>query len=218
MKCLQSSLDIKAPIIICDDHIAIRAGVMKILEEQGITAVSECNTVAVLLDLVRQYPNSIVITDLAIDETPLPTLIAQLRNQSANCQIVVYSMREAPSTIGLCYEEGVAAFVPKSAEPEEIVKAIEAANRGERYFPAAVASELANFHVDRRAPSNVLSPREMAVFIGYAKEETVEILATKLGISERTVNNLLSLIAKKLDVPRSAFHHVARRYGLLDVL
>lgn len=204
-------------VIVCDDHFAIRAGVIKILEQQAIHVIGECSTVASLVELVQQYPDAVIIMDLGMGEIPLRELVATLHEQSPACKVVVYSMREAPSTIGLCYEAGALAFVPKRADPEELIKAITHAHQGERYFPASVASELANLHVDGNAPANVLSSREMEIFIAYAKREGVDALAARLGISDRSVHNTLSRIAKKLDVPRSTFTDIARRYGLIDI-
>lgn len=205
-----------APVIICDDHIAIRAGVARILEERGIEVAGECFSVASLLDFVGKFPDAIVITDLAVDDVPFPILVGRIREKSAQCQVIVYSMREAPATIGLCYESGAIAFIPKRSEPDEIIKAVENARRGERYFPVSVASNLANFHIDGNAPSNALTTRELDIFIRFAKEESVEQIAEELEVSEKTVQNSLSTISKKLDVPRTNFYQVARRYGLLD--
>ena len=203
--------------IVSDDHIAMRTGVIKILEEEGIHIAGECGTVAALTALVRHHPDAVVITDLGMDDMPLRELMAALREQAPDCKLVIYSMREAPSTIGLCYEAGALAFVPKRADPDELVKAVRHAAARERYFPASVASELASLHVDGKSPSNLLSAREMEIFIGYAKRESIDALAARLEISDRSIHNTLSRIAKKLDVPRSTFSEFARRYGLIDV-
>lgn len=213
---MQNNIAKKATVIVCDDHIAIRAGIAKILESYGIAVVGECFAVSTLLELVSHHPNAIVITDLAVDKVPFPALVEKLHKQTSKCRIVVYSMRESPATIGLCYEAGASAFVPKRSEPEELIKAVESARLGERYFPPSVASNLANFHIDRNAPSHSLSAREMEIFLSFSKNETIEALAERLGISDKTVQNILTQISKKLDVPRTSFHQVAVRYGLLD--
>lgn len=203
-------------VIVCDDHIAIRTGVTQILEKQGITVAGQCHTVPALMELISQFPAAVIMTDLAVDALPFPELVKKARQQSPDCKIVVYSMREGPGTIGLCYEAGAAAFVPKRSEPEEIINAVLAADRGERYFPPDVASHLASLHVDGNAPKNILNARELEIFTGYASGETAEVLAAKLNVSEKTINNALSQISKKLDAPRATFYQIARRYGLVD--
>ncbi|WP_081768816.1 response regulator transcription factor [Herbaspirillum sp. RV1423] len=205
-------------VIICDDHAAIRAGVTRILEERNKRVVGGCGAVPDLLALVKQYPGAVVVMDLGIDQLPFPELMTMLRAASPGCRIVVYSMREAPGTIALCYDAGAIAFVPKSADPEEIVKAVDCARHDERYLPPSVAAALANFHIeDRRSPLATLSAQEKEIFIGYAKGETVDALARRLSVSEKRIQNLLSQIAKKIDAPRSTFFQVARRHGVIDV-
>jgi DNA-binding NarL/FixJ family response regulator len=129
---------------------------MTILEEQGIAVVGHCDNVASLESLVEENPDAVIITDLAIDEVPFQDLVKRLRGKSTNCKIVVYSMREAPGTIGLCYDAGVQAFVPKRSATSELVQAVEHANRGERYLPPSVATALAQFHIDAKVPINLL--------------------------------------------------------------
>jgi DNA-binding NarL/FixJ family response regulator len=205
-------------IIICDDHAAIRAGVSHILEQRNKHIVGACGAVAELLALVRKHPDAIVVIDLGIDQLPFPELMTKLRKAAPPCRVVVYSMREAPGTIELCYDAGAIAFVPKSDDPEEIVRAVDRAEQSERYLPPSVASSLANFHLeDRRSPLGMLSAQEREVFVGYARGEVVDALAGRLGVSDKRIQNLLSLISKKLDAPRSAFYQIARRCGVVDV-
>jgi DNA-binding NarL/FixJ family response regulator len=204
-------------VIICDDHAAIRAGVSHILEQRDKHIVGACGAVPELLALVKKYPEAIVVVDLGIDQLPFAELMTKLRKAAPPCRVVVYSMREAPGTIELCYDAGAIAFVPKSDDPEQIVKALECAELGERYLPPSVASSLANFHIeDRGSPLGMLSAQEKEVFVGYARGESVEALAGRLGVSGKRVQNLLSLISQKLDVPRTAFFQVARRCGAMD--
>ncbi len=158
-------------VIVCDDHAAIRAGVTHILEQQDKRIVGGCGAIPDLLALIKQHPDAIVVTDLGIDRLPFPDLMTLLRKASSRCRIVVYSMREAPGTIELCYDAGAIAFVPKSADPEEIVKAVESAGQGERYLPSSVASTLANFHIEgRRSPLGMLSEQEKEVLSVMRKD------------------------------------------------
>jgi len=204
-------------IIICDDHAAIRAGVRHILEQRNKDIVGACGTVPELLALVRRHPDAIVVIDLGIDQLPFPELMTKLRKAAPPCRIVVYSMREAPGTIELCYDAGAIAFVPKSDDPEEIIRAVERAEQSERYLPPSVASSLANFHIeDRRSPLGMLSAQEKEVFVGYARGESVDALAGRLGVSDKRIQNLLSQVVKKIDAPRSAFFQVARRFGVVE--
>ena len=203
-------------VIICDDHFAIREGLIKILEAAQIPVVGGCSSVSDLLELANQHPTSIVVTDLAVDGMQFPELAKKLREQSNQLKIVVYSARELPVTMGMCYEVGAVAFVPKTAQPAEIIQALRFAARGERYFPATVASMVYALNHDRRHIMSSLSSREMQAFLSYSKNPSVEELASNMGVSEKTVQNVLAEISKKLDAPRSTFNHLAQKFGFLD--
>ncbi len=212
----QPAAAVAPQVIICDDHIAIRGGVIQILEGQQIAAVG-CDTVAALVRLVRQHRAAVVITDLAVDGVPFPLLMEKLGGRSMNCRVVVYSMREAPATVGLCYGAGALAFVPKRAEPEEIIKAVQMAAKGERYYPPAVAAELASFHViDKHSPSKLLTERELRIFMAYARGDSAGELAEQCDASKKTIQNSLGIISQKLGVPRTQFHLLASQHGLLE--
>jgi DNA-binding NarL/FixJ family response regulator len=205
-----------APIIICDDHIAVRQGLVTILETAGIRVVGTCSSILELLTLASGHPNAIVITDLAVDGWNFPELAKDLWKISRQIKVVVYSARESAVTMGLCYDVGAVAFVPKTASPDEIIKAIEFARAGERYFPAEVASTVYALTHDRNNIESILTSRELNIFVSYSRGHTIDSIAKAMDVSEKTVQNVLSEISKKLDCPRSSFSEFARQKGYLD--
>lgn len=206
----------KPVVIVCDDHIAIRAGIARILEDRGVAVAGECYTIGALLNLVQKFPSAVVLTDLAVQELPFPDLMRQIRATSLDAKVVVYSMRESAATIHLCYESGATAFVPKRSEPDEIIRAIESAHQGVKYLPPDVAANLAKLTIDPTAPQNILNQREREIFVSFVRGESLEDMAARLEVTERTLNNTLSQISKKLDAPRTAFFQIAKRYGLIE--
>jgi DNA-binding NarL/FixJ family response regulator len=212
----KSTITTRPPVIVCDDHIAIRIGLEGILKEHGFVIAGSCHLVDELLALVKRFPSAVVITDLAVEGLPIQELIGKIHENSSKCQVLVYSMRESSTTISMCYKAGAIAFVPKSADPDDIAKAVEHAMKGQRYFPPAVAAELANLNIDKDSPSNILTKKELPIFIEYCKCGDTNMVAEMLDMQERTVQNILSGIAKKLDTPRRQLHLVARKYGLIE--
>lgn len=201
-------------VIICDDHIAIRSGLRGILEEANFHVVATCETVPTLIEALKAHPHAVVITDLGVGGLAFPDMMEAMRTQVDHCRVIAYSMRETASTIGLCYESGALAFVPKSADIDEIIRALESAARDQRYIPPSVATELATLHVDQRNPRLLLSDREMALLLSYAENDNIDALAEKHGLSTKTVQNTLSMISKKLGTARTSFHKLVQEYGL----
>jgi hypothetical protein len=79
-----------------------------------------------------------------------------------------------------------------------------------------VSVALANLLVDQNLPTNVLSGRELEIFIAYAKKENLDDLATRLEITDRYIQNVISKIAKKLGLHRSDFREFAKKNGLIE--
>lgn len=203
-------------VVVCDDHIAIRAGLRQIFETEQVRVVGECQSLDELLVLARQHPEAVLVTDLGIDGVPFSALVKEVRLCLDDMPIVVYSMRETPATIDLCYKSGAVAFVPKRADVAELIKAVRSASVGKLYFPSDVATELAALHVDRRHPKLLLLPRELEIFEAYAKNPAVAEIAASLGVTPKRVQNTLSQIAQKLDLPRSQFRSAAIRHGIVE--
>ncbi|MES2887765.1 MAG: response regulator transcription factor [Pseudomonadota bacterium] len=201
-------------VILCDDHVAIRAGLRAMLERDGMQVVGECSTAVDLMNLAQAHPLAVVITDLGVDDLQFPELMAALRSHAPGSRVVVYSMRETPAIADLCYQAGATAFVPKSAEFGEVTTAVRMASQGQSYVPAMVVSELITVRSAQRNPRTLLSAKDLELFTHYAEGHTVPQLAQALGLSEKTVQNRLTHISKTLAVARSAFHVLAREYGL----
>src|ERR1035437_5104346 len=92
----------KIKIIICDDHIAIRTGLRGMLEAAQFKVVADCDSVPGLVSAVSKFPDAIVITDLNIGGMAFQDMVSEIHQQSKECPIVAYSMRETPTTIGMC--------------------------------------------------------------------------------------------------------------------
>ncbi len=214
----RSTSDQPCAIIICDDHIAIRTGVAAILADHKFSIVGTCESLAQLIKLLRQHKSAVVVTDLAIDGVPFPTLAEILRTNTPDCKIIVYSMRESPATVALCYSSGALAFVPKRSDPQEIVNAVTSAIVSERYIPISIAPNLANYHyANQSSRINLLTKREMEFFLAYAKGDAVADIASQVGLSDGSVQNKLTSVSKKLEIPRQKFREYTEILGLLDI-
>ena len=211
--------DIQLPsVIICDDHQAIRAGLGELLREFGVDICASVGTVSELLAAVGDHPDALVISDLGVESTAFRDLMAEITDISPGCRVIIYSMRDTPSSIRVCYDLGAYAFVPKSSDVDEIVKALRWAASGMKYFPDDVAAELEELEDDSSNPRNVLTGREFAVFMTFVHVGSAEAVAERQDITLKTTQNLLGIISKKLGVPRSQFHRVASENGLLDIM
>jgi DNA-binding NarL/FixJ family response regulator len=104
--------------------------------------------------------------------------------------------------------------VLKGAHPDEIVLGVEAVARGEAVFGTALAARMADWF-DRPDPFQELTPRQRDVLELLARGLKNQAIADRLGVTLKTVRNLVSEILTKLQVPdRAAAGQRARQAGL----
>jgi DNA-binding NarL/FixJ family response regulator len=84
-------------VIVCDDHIAIRAGLKQILEGQHIVVVGECQSLDELRSVVKGHPWAVLVTDLGVDNASFATLQSVVRQESEiRQQRLAFATRPVP--------------------------------------------------------------------------------------------------------------------------
>ncbi|MBN1314412.1 MAG: response regulator transcription factor, partial [Anaerolineales bacterium] len=120
-------------------------------------------------------------------------------------------------------QAGANGYVLKSAEPEEIVRAVRAVHDGQSAVDPAVASKLMAYLSGQQPPSSTptaepLSNRELQVLALTAKGLTNRAIGHQLGISDRTVQGHLANIFEKFGVSsRTEAVVAAVKLGWLEV-
>jgi DNA-binding NarL/FixJ family response regulator len=206
------------PVIICDDHPVVRECLAGLLAGSQISVVASCSTVDELLQLAAQYPTAIIVTDLGVSDWTSPDLIKALVGISNQLKIVVFSGRWSPLMMEQCYKLGAVSYLPKTAMPDEIVKALQYAAKGKAYFNTDVASTLLELNTERQSIEAALTKKEMSFFLSYVRGESPEQIAETSGVTTKSVQNALSGISGKLGRHRSELVDLARETGYLDSL
>jgi DNA-binding NarL/FixJ family response regulator len=119
---------------------------------------------------------------------------------------------------------GARGYVLKEAEPEELRRAVDAAQRGEVMLCPIIASKLLeHFRTERKPavqqlPYEQLTQRELQVLQSAADGLINKEIAERLFITEKTVKNHISNIFSKLNVnDRTQAILYALRRGLVSV-
>src|SRR5690606_27330848 len=127
-------------------------------------------------------------------------------------RVVVLTTYDTDADILPAIEAGATGYLLKDAPREDLVRAVEAAARGEAVLSPAVAARLLH---RVRTPDEPLSRRELEVLELVANGATNREAAARLFISEATVKTHLLHIYEKLGVnDRAAAVAAAYRRGL----
>lgn len=113
---------------------------------------------------------------------------------------------------------GAVAYVAKSADADDLVKAIRAVAAGKHFLSAIMAQRIALQSMSGEDnPTQKLTTREFEVFRLIAEGMVVDEIADLLSISQKTVANYQTLLKQKLDVNSPVeLVRIAIRQGIIE--
>jgi DNA-binding NarL/FixJ family response regulator len=176
--------------------------------------VGEASDGAEAIRLVESLRPDVVLMDLRMPGLGGVAAIKALAEQGAEARVLVLTTYDSDSDVTPALEAGATGYLLKDAPQEQLVRAIQAAARGESVLAPSVATRLVS---QLRAPAqDALSDRELEVLGLIAQGETNRGAAARLFISEATVKTHLLHIYEKLGVnDRAAAVAAAYERGLL---
>jgi DNA-binding NarL/FixJ family response regulator len=206
--------------VICDTHPMWIDAVEQVLRRIGIRVVGKTTSTDEALSLVEQHRPDLLITELEGDTGDRSglTLIDRARAAVPDVRAIVLSMRHEAQVIDSALAAGAAAYVVKTAHPEDLASAVRQAFSHSVYLAGRPA--VAPVPVPEPAPvddSPGLTRRELEILRLVAEGHSNAQLARMLWVTEQTVKFHLSNIYRKLDVAnRTEASRWAQVHGLLD--
>jgi len=208
----------KTHILLVDDHIVVRAGIARVLEDAGEFEVAEVDTGEAACEYVRSRRPHVMIIDLSMPGMGGLEAVKRVRARHKDLPILVLSMHRDEFRVRGAMKAGATGFVSKAAAADELVDALRTLRRGENYLSGDVARSLATQSLTEDAERvSSLSKREFEVFRRLANGESVAEIAGKLNLSSKTVANHRLSVLKKLGVKNAVeLAHLAMRHGLTE--
>lgn len=201
-------------VLIADDHPVFLGGLEALLSATpGLEVVGRAASGDEVLSNALSHRPDVVVLDLNM---PGPGGIATIRELAArsSARVLVLTMYDDDSLVFDAVRAGALGYVLKGAHPDEIVLGVEAVARGEAVFGTALAARMADWFA-RPDPFQELTPRQREVLELLARGLKNQAIAARLGVTLKTVRNLVSEILTKLQVPdRTAAGQRARQAGL----
>ena len=207
-------------VLLVDDHAILRAGLRRVLEaEDDIEVVGEAESgERAIFEALAEKPDVIVLDMVMPGASGLdvaPKLLAPL----PTTKVLFLSMQDDPRYVRAAFDAGASGYVLKEAADTEVVAAVRAVARGERYVHPALGARLVASEVEERsrAESDPLSDREREVLELLALGHTNQEIAKTLYLSVRTVETHRAHIMRKLDLSsRADLVRYALEHGLIE--
>ena len=205
-------------LLIADDHPVVRDGLRGIFEasdEVEVVGVAANGQEAV--DRAAVLAPDVVLMDLRMPEMDGVTAIKRLAERGVTARVLVLTTFDTDSDVVPAIEAGATGYLLKDAPPEDLLRGVRAASRGEAVLSPSVATRLLS---QVRAPAlEPLSQRELDVLGLIAQGASNRDAASRLFISEATVKTHVLHIFAKLGVnDRAAAVATGFERGLLPRL
>ena len=184
--------------MIADDHTLVRDGIRQFLEQEpDLHVVGEAGTGDEALALCERLQPDLALLDVRLPGLSGIRVVAELRERCPGTRSLILSAFDDEEYVAAALEAGAAGYLVKTIPATELVATVRRAQAGEVVLPPALAARIAGRyrHRDQR-----LSPREADVLRLLAEALPNKLIARRLGISERTVENHLRRVFDKLGV------------------
>ena len=192
-------------VVIVDDHELLRTGTRQILSEaDGMEVVAEAADAASALDAVEQTRPDIVLVDIRLPDRNGIELARLIIEQNPSTRVVILSAYDDEDYVRAAMDAGVAGYLLKTMPGDELVRAVRATALGMTVLDSAVTT---NLRREQTSPTTGtkdafadLTWRERQVVDLVAEGLANKAIATRLGISGRTVEGHLNHVFVKLGV------------------
>lgn len=205
-------------LLVCDDHIVVRAGLLALLgSTPDIEVVGEAGTGEEAIALAAKLTPDVVLMDLQLGEgmdgVEATRRITTPDTSAPPPHVLVLTTYDTDADITRAIEAGATGYLLKAERPEELFAAIHAAAQGRTTLSPPVASRVM---ARMRKPLPTLTDRELDILAQLSHGLGNRDIARALFISEATVKTHLGRIYDKLGVDtRAGAVAVAKEQRLL---
>lgn len=197
-------------LVVVDDHALFRAGLISLLGEMPeFQVVGEAGDGQAALEVIRRVRPDVLLLDVNMPLMGGVDVVRAIRclPQSDQCRILMLTISKSEEDLLGAISAGADGYLLKSAEPDELRKAILLVTQGMSVLSPQVTRQVLRAAVSgeaNRSSDSGLSSREMEVLECLAHGRTTSQIAGELFISENTVKTHVRHILEKLEASNRA--------------
>jgi two-component system, NarL family, response regulator LiaR len=211
-------------VLLVDDHAVVRKGLRALLDrEPGIDVAGEAENGEQAVRIASRLGPDVILMDLEMPGMGGIEATRQITEQHPDTRVVILTSHAAEEDVFPALKAGAQGYLLKHSAPEEVLRAIHQARRGETVLHPAIArmvlQELNRPAQPRQqATTDPLSERELEVLRLLARGMSNQEIADTLVVGEATVRSHVSSILRKLQLAsRTQAALYALREGLASL-
>lgn len=205
-------------VLLADDHAMVRLGFRLLLEGAGATVVGEAADGHTAVQLYAHTQPDVLVMDVSMPGMGGLAALSRLLASDAKARVLMVSAHDDDIVPARALKLGAKGYLCKRAAPEEFLRAVGEVAHDRRYLDPALAPSVALAQLCGASnPIDVLTDKELAVFLQLASGRSVNAVAHDFCVSPSTVGTHLYHIKQKLNVHNAAeLTLVAVRNGLVQ--
>ena len=195
----------KHTVLIADDHVIVREGVVGLLEEHNFNVVAAVGDGHELLAAARRFRTDLIVTDLSMPGLSGLDVMERLKAERIDSKVIVLTMHHDAELATRAMRAGASAYLLKHSAGEELLTAIRQAIEGRTYLTPTLTREV----FERMSSSSQdtepqLTMRQREVLRLILDGRRMKEIAAALQLSARTVETHKYQMMQTLGVDSTA--------------
>lgn len=204
-------------VVIADDHVIFRQGLLKLLQSaRDISVIGEAGNGNEILNLIIRERPDLAILDISMTGLGGLEIAEEIRNKKVDTKVIFLTMHNDPLTAKKAILSGASGYIIKDNAFEDLLYAIRAVASGGKFISPSISEKVLNSCMAKEVGNHILTVRESEILRLIASGLSNKQIADKLCISVKTVETHRARIMQKLDLHTTAdLVRYAIRTGLL---
>lgn len=195
-------------VALADKQVLTRAGLQSFIKgKKDLKLMEPIDSKEDLIEVLTRDKPQVLVVDYNLKDFISLDDLAEVKRLSANTQMLVISSDNSKDNIFKALEAGVNGYVTKECSQEEIVGAIYATAKGEKFFCNKVLDLILEKHLSKEEEACLpteLTLREIEIVKLIARGFSAKRIASKLHLSHHTVYTHRKNVMKKLGLNSAA--------------
>ncbi len=193
-------------VLLVDDHPIVRQGLRNLLDSMpDFKVVGEAGDGLQALEMVEKVQPQVLVIDVVMPGLTGLEVTQRVKRQWPAVKVIILSMQNNEAYVVSALKGGASGYILKDTGPEELVDAIRAVVKGERYLSKQLSERIINAYVSKVDeaevdPYDTLTNREKEILHLVAEGFTNQEIAERLYISPRTAELHRSNVLNKLSL------------------
>ncbi|MBN1649633.1 MAG: response regulator transcription factor [Spirochaetales bacterium] len=196
----------KRKVVVIDDHPIVRQGFVQLINmEDDLQVVGEAETASEALRIISTQKPDLALIDLSLKDSNGLELIKDVIHIIPELPILVVSLHDENIYAERALRAGAKGFIMKAEATDNVMTAIRQVLNGNIYLSNELKLKLVEKMTSGSgkgniSPVDVLSDRELEVFMFIGKGLKTRAIAESLNLSIKTIETYKSHLKLKLDL------------------